>query len=166
MLFGLVIGFIKNQQVVNTINYYTIVRLLNLQSLHANIPRLSAVVFTYSSHGSRTSLTGLCTSNSPCTITHVSPHCWLLSYHSLSLHPHRQTSCILPGSTSLASATYDWLLAPMVSRITPLHGPHGKRSLYSWCFFTERLHSKGHCADRIENATLHCCLACIRSRGV
>jgi hypothetical protein len=46
------------------------------------------------------------------------------------------------------------LLVPMVCSITPLHGPHGKRSLYCWGLLTERSHSNSHGADRIENAVL------------
>jgi hypothetical protein len=44
--FGLVIGFINHLQVVTTINYYTISDLHNVQSLHANLFSLSALVFT------------------------------------------------------------------------------------------------------------------------
>jgi hypothetical protein len=75
-----------------------------------------------------------------CPVSHIKP-----SIHTL--HLHSQTSCIL--------LVYDWigwrcipfeteLLAPIVSRITPLHGPHGKRSSY-YCkgVFTERLPSNG-----------------------
>jgi hypothetical protein len=43
--FGLLIDFINNLQVVTTINYHTVT---HLQSLHANIFTLSAVVFMYS----------------------------------------------------------------------------------------------------------------------
>jgi hypothetical protein len=45
-VFGLVIGFINNLQVVTTINYYTIAALHNIQSLHTNLLSLSALVFT------------------------------------------------------------------------------------------------------------------------
>jgi hypothetical protein len=48
MAFGLVIGFINDLQVVTSITYYTIAHLHNLQSLHANLLTLSAVVLTYS----------------------------------------------------------------------------------------------------------------------
>jgi hypothetical protein len=44
--FGLVIGFINNLQIVTTINYYTNAFFHNLQSLHANLFSLSALVFT------------------------------------------------------------------------------------------------------------------------
>jgi hypothetical protein len=44
--FELVIGFINNPQVVTTINYYTIVALHNVQSLHTNLLTLSALVFS------------------------------------------------------------------------------------------------------------------------
>jgi hypothetical protein len=43
--FGLLIGFINHLQVVTTINYYTIAGLHNLQSPHANLLSLAAVVF-------------------------------------------------------------------------------------------------------------------------
>jgi hypothetical protein len=56
-------GFINNFQVVTTINYNTVTHLHNLQSLHANIPCLSPVVFTYLYDGSYTSLTESHTSN-------------------------------------------------------------------------------------------------------
>jgi hypothetical protein len=69
--FGLVIGFINHLQVVTTITYNTVTHLHNLQSLHANLLSLPSVVFTYSSHGSHTSLTGLRTPNSRCTMTHI-----------------------------------------------------------------------------------------------
>jgi hypothetical protein len=46
-LFGLVVGFINNSQVVTTINYDTVAGLHNLQSLHANILSLPLVIFTY-----------------------------------------------------------------------------------------------------------------------
>jgi hypothetical protein len=39
--------FIGSSLVVTTRNYYTITGLHNLQSLHANLHSLSAVVFTY-----------------------------------------------------------------------------------------------------------------------
>jgi hypothetical protein len=35
--FGLVIGFINNLQVINTINYYTVAALHNVHSLHTNL---------------------------------------------------------------------------------------------------------------------------------
>jgi hypothetical protein len=54
--FGLVIGFINN---LTTINYYTIADLHNLQSLHANLFSLSALVFTDLSHRNYNSLTEL-----------------------------------------------------------------------------------------------------------
>jgi hypothetical protein len=44
--FGLVIEFIKNLQVVTTINYYTIAALHNLPSVHTNLFSLSTLVFT------------------------------------------------------------------------------------------------------------------------
>jgi hypothetical protein len=61
------------------------------------------------------------------------------------------------------------LLALMVSSITPLHGHHGKRSLYCWGLFTERLYSNGRGTDHTENSYVivtsladwraDCCLA-------
>jgi hypothetical protein len=44
--FRFVIGFIGYLQVITTINYYIIAALHNVQSLHTNIFRLSALVFT------------------------------------------------------------------------------------------------------------------------
>jgi hypothetical protein len=44
--FGLIIGFINNLQVVTTNNYYTMAALHNVQSLHANLFSLSALIFT------------------------------------------------------------------------------------------------------------------------
>jgi hypothetical protein len=79
MQFGLVIGFINNPQVVDTITYNTVTHLHNLQSLHANTPSLSAVVFTYSA-----------------SLNHA--HQIKPSIHTL--HFHGQTSCIL---------LYSWL---------------------------------------------------------
>jgi hypothetical protein len=51
-----IIGFINNLQVVTTITYYTTALLHNLQSLHINLLSLSALVYTYLSHGSYTSV--------------------------------------------------------------------------------------------------------------
>jgi hypothetical protein len=48
--YGLVTEFINNLQVVITINYYIIVALDNLQSLHTNLFSLSAILFTDLSH--------------------------------------------------------------------------------------------------------------------
>jgi hypothetical protein len=44
--FGLVIGFINHSQVVNTINYNTLLDLHNLQSLHYNLLSIFLLVFT------------------------------------------------------------------------------------------------------------------------
>jgi hypothetical protein len=55
--FGLVIGFIGYLEVVTTNNYNTIAELHNLQSLHTNLLRLSALVFMYLWHRIYKSLT-------------------------------------------------------------------------------------------------------------
>jgi hypothetical protein len=44
--FGLVTGFINLLQVVTTANYYTVIALHNLQSLHPNLFSPSALVLT------------------------------------------------------------------------------------------------------------------------
>jgi hypothetical protein len=86
-----------------------------------------------------------------------------------TLRSHRQTSCILPGSTSLASATYDWRLTPLISH---RHGPHRKQSSNSWNgVFTEALSGNElpnpavsaaaawrHCGASHSNHVIICCV--------
>jgi hypothetical protein len=52
--FGLIIGFIKNPQVVTTFNCHTVTDLHILKSLHTNLFSLSAIVFIYLQNGSYT----------------------------------------------------------------------------------------------------------------
>jgi hypothetical protein len=119
----------------------------SLNHTHQIKPSIHTLVFTHLPHGSRTSLSGLCTPNSPCTITHISLHCWFLSYHSLSLHPHRRTSCILlacdcPGRSWFHLETNSLIF--LIGVVWPLHRPQRKQSSNIWNrVFTEQLHSNG-----------------------
>jgi hypothetical protein len=120
---GLLIGFIKNFQVVTSLNYNTVTQLK--------------------------------------IITHQSFHSYrdpVSLNHTLQIKPSIHT---LTQAGLYILLVYDWLgcrcnpletplLAPMVSRITPLHRPHANRSLYCWGLFTERLHTNGRGTDLQE----------------
>jgi hypothetical protein len=121
--FGLLIGFINHLQVVTTINYNTVT---HLQSLHANLLSLCVVVFTYSVSLNQTlqtelQLTQYVFKGRPLVFLRT-PVSTRLEDCFGELTANWSECCCIRLETEL--------LAPMVSRISPLHVPYGKRSPY------------------------------------
>jgi hypothetical protein len=145
--FGLVIGFIDNPQVVTAITYYTVTHLHNLQSLHTSLsqsicisPHFIIHCCTHTSLLSHTpDLHRLTSYSSSMLLVFTADFSAITHYYILhinsshhTLHPHRQTSRILPGSTSLASATCSE--RPAVS-VVPLSNTQFKSSWFLLCSF-------------------------------
>jgi hypothetical protein len=117
--FGLVIGFINHSQVVTTVTYNTVTQLtITARQSSRSVcisPHFIIHCCTHTSLLSHTPDLHRSTSySSSMLLVFTADFSAITHYHILhiksshhTLHPHRQTSCILSGSTSLASATYD-----------------------------------------------------------
>jgi hypothetical protein len=131
--FGMVIGFINHLQVVTMINYNIVT---HLQLLHANFSLYLSVLIAHSlDHTLQIKPSNhkihLHTTNFPWlllkTLKQSQIHRWIL-LHKFTPGTVRELTANCFECRRIHFETE--LLAPMVSRITPLHGPHGKRSPY------------------------------------
>jgi hypothetical protein len=182
--FRLLIGFIRSSLVTTTINYNTVPNLHNLQSLHANLFTLSAVVFTYSVSLNHTlqikpsiHTISLHMTNFPWlslktlsqslkhlnslkyTVKYSNPFLFLTIVIQPSHLPHRKQPILLEWSVY-------WTLAPQWSRFCiatywytdwclPMNYKH---SSYCWAHLRDWRLFTDHCLETLWPSTSHCSL--------
>jgi hypothetical protein len=140
--FGLVIGFINKPQVVTTITYDTVTGLGDLQSLHANLLSISAVVLTYSVSLNHTPNKAFNSHNDFSAITHYHAHKTFES-HAKASHDELSVAIFYRELCHLNTQTLKTVLSLTV---------HAENSLYC-CkgVFTATLHRNGRGTDHIES---------------